>query len=153
MSLTKDLKTKLTEARRSGNTLQMGVLQVILGDVSMSEGRTGKPLSDDEVENSIRKMNAGILESMDILEKRNITDTDNYRDLQKEKIFVATLLPQTLSVEAIKFKLAEIVESLKTAKNDGQATGLAVKHLKPMGLKLLGEDVSVAVKELRNASQ
>ena len=39
--------------------------------------------------------------------------------------------------------------ALKGAKNDGQATGLAMKHLKQKGLAVLGEDVAAAVKQLR----
>ena len=35
------------------------------------------------------------------------------------------------------------------AKNDGQATGMAMKHLKQKGLAVLGEDVAAAVRQLR----
>ena len=42
-----------------------------------------------------------------------------------------------------------IAADLKGAKNDGQATGLAMKHLRQQGLAVLGEDVAAAVRQLR----
>jgi len=36
------------------------------------------------------------------------------------------------------------------AKNDGQATGVAMKHLKSSGASVTGQDVAQAVKALRS---
>jgi hypothetical protein len=58
-------------------------------------------------------------------------------------------LPKTLSVEEIAAQLGEVADAIKGAKNDGQATGVAMKHLKSKQLRVLGEDVSAAVKKLR----
>jgi ATP-dependent Clp protease ATP-binding subunit ClpX len=43
MSMLETLKQRLTECRKAGGkTAEMGVLQVVIGDASMIEGRTGK---------------------------------------------------------------------------------------------------------------
>jgi hypothetical protein len=38
---------------------------------------------------------------------------------------------------------------LKGAKNDGQATGLAMKHLRQKGLAVQGDEVASIVKDVR----
>ena len=69
--------------------------------------------------------------------------------LTAENTFLQTLLPDTLLVEEIVAQLHEVADAVRAAKNDGQATGLAMKHLKPKGLRVLGDDVSAAVKKMR----
>jgi hypothetical protein len=59
------------------------------------------------------------------------------------------LLPKTLDREAIRKELEAVAADLRGAKGEGQATGMAMKHLKGKGLAVLGEDVAVAVKEIR----
>ena len=69
--------------------------------------------------------------------------------LGRENSYLETLLPRTLDQAAIRKELEPIAAQLKGAKNDGQATGMAIKHLKQKGLAVLGEDVAAAVKQLR----
>ena len=45
--------------------------------------------------------------------------------------------------------LASQLESIKGAKSDGQATGVAMKHLKASGAVFEGNDVAAAVKQIR----
>jgi hypothetical protein len=69
--------------------------------------------------------------------------------LARENAYLGTLLPKTLDRAAIRAELGPIAAELKEARNDGQATGLAMKHLRQKGLAVQGEDVAAAVKELR----
>lgn len=149
MSLLETLHTKLTEARRSRQTLQMNVLQVLLGDASMIEARTGKKASDDEIEKMIRKLVVGNTETLELLKQKGMTGNPDCAKCTEENAFLATLLPQSMSVAEIKSALAEVADAIKAAKNDGQATGAAMKHLKSKNLKVQGEDVSAAVRQLR----
>jgi hypothetical protein len=149
MTLLETLKGKLTECRRAGKPVEMGVLQVVLGDASMIEARSGKKASDEEVEKLIRKTMLGNQETLSILEQKGMTGSDNFAKLKTESAYLAGLLPQTLSVDEIVSSLAEVADAVKGAKNDGQATGVAMKHLKSKQLKVLGDDVAVAVKKLR----
>jgi uncharacterized protein YqeY len=149
MSLLETLHTKLTEARKARNTMQMNALQVVLGDASMVEARTGKKATDDEIDKMIRKLVVGNNETMELLRQKGMTENPDYARRAEENTFLATLLPQTLSVDQIKAALAEVADAIKGAKNDGQATGTAMKHLKGKNLKVQGEDVTAAVKQLR----
>lgn len=149
MSMLETLKARLLASRKAGNAAEMGVLQVILGDASTLQARSGKPPADDEVEKLIRKTLLGNQETMGLMAERGMTGTDNYAKLQTETALLQSLLPQTLSVEAIVAELAAIADAVKAAKNDGQATGVAMKHFKGKGLRVLGEDVTAAVKRLR----
>jgi len=149
MSLLETLQAKLTEARRARQTLQMNVLQVLLGDASMIEARTGKKAADDEIDKMIRKLVVGNNETLELLKQKSMTGIPDYAKRTEENVFLATLLPQSMSVDEIKSALAEVADAIKAAKNDGQATGVAMKHLKSKNLKAQGEDVSAAVRQLR----
>jgi uncharacterized protein YqeY len=145
MSLIDTLRTKLTEARRSKAEAQKNVLSVVLGEVSTFEARSGKPPGDEEVEKMIRKVILGNTETLGLLEQRGQTNPA----LQEENALLESLLPKTLTVAEVKAHLAVILPAIQGAKNDGQATGAAMKHLKAKNVKVLGGTVAAAVKELR----
>lgn len=175
MSMKVALQAKLIEARKAKNNLQLSLLQVILGDVSTLESRSGKPATDDEVERVIRKTAEANYTSLalialgdgaedealkaagrkiaagdpELLAQIRAKNADALDRACSEDTFLVTLLPKTLSVEQIKEALVEAVDGIKAAKNDNAAMGVAMKTLKPKGLKVLGDDVVKAVKELR----
>jgi uncharacterized protein YqeY len=150
MSMLEALRERLTAARKAGETAKMNVLQVVLGDASMVEARTGHKASDEEVEKIIRKVLLGNQETMGHLEQRGQAGAEAHAKLAAESAFLQSLLPQTLSVDAIAAELAAVADALRGAKNDGQATGVAMKHLKGKGLRVLGDDVAAAVRSLRS---
>ena len=152
MTMLETLKQKLLACRKASLSIEMGVLQVVLGEASMIEARGGKPATDDELEKIIRKVILGNQETLGILQARDLSASDNFAKLTTENTLLQSLLPQTLSVPEIVQALAEIADPLRAARNDGQATGLAMKHLKGKNLRVLGEDVTVAVKQLRAAT-
>jgi uncharacterized protein YqeY len=149
MSMLETLKAKLTEARKGGHAMELGTLQVILGDASMIEARTGKKASDDEIEKIVRKLVVGNTETVELLKQKGMGENPDVVRRLAENVFLTTLLPQTLSVEEIKAALAPVVEAIRAAKSDGQATGVAMKHLKANNLKVQGDDVSAAIRQLR----
>lgn len=145
-----ELQAKLQEAMKSRNDLARDLLRIILGEVSTRRARTGKEPADAEVHAIIRSMLANNNETRKELEQRGQTTHEGYERLARENVYLETLLPKTLDQAAILKALAPIAADLQGAKNDGQATGLAMKHLKQQGLAVLGEDVSAAVKQLRS---
>jgi uncharacterized protein len=149
MSLLETLRERLTASRRAGNAVELSVLQVVLGEASMHEGRTGKKPADEEVEKLIRKTILGNQETLGLLQQRGLTAGDNLAKLTAENALLQSLLPKTLSPDEIAAQLADVADAVRAARSDGQATGVAVKHLKGKGLKVLGEDVAQAVKKLR----
>jgi uncharacterized protein len=149
MTLLETLKEKLTEYRRAQKPTEMGVLQVVLGDASMIEARTGNKASDEEVEKLIRKTILGNQETMTILEQRGLTASENHAKLTTETALLQSLLPASLTVDEIVAALDDVNDAIKAAKNDGQATGVAMKHLKSLKVRALGDDVAAAVKKIR----
>ncbi len=145
-----DLQAKLQEAVKARNDLARDLLRVILGEVSTRQARTGKLPPDTEIHAIIRSMMTNNAETRKELEQRGQTTHAAYERLGQENVYLEALLPKTLDVAAIVRELGPVAADLRAAKNDGQATGLAMKHLKSKGLAVLGEDVSAAVKQLRS---
>jgi uncharacterized protein len=150
MTLLEILKEKLTESRRAHKPVEMGVLQVVLGDASTAEARSGKAPTDEEVEKLIRKTMLGNQETLTILEQRGMTASENYAKLTTENALLKSLLPPSLTVDEIVAALDDVNDQVKAAKNDGQATGVAMKHLKSMKVRAQGDDVAAAVKKIRS---
>ena len=65
---------------------------------------------------------------------------------------LATLLPRTMSVDDLVAALGAQAEAIRAAKSDGQATGVAMKHLKTTGGAFEGNDVAAAVKKIREGA-
>src|SRR5262245_57813735 len=99
MSMLDTLKAKLTALRKSGSAVEMGVLQVVLGDASTLEARSGKKPTEDEVEKLIRKTMLGNQETLAILQQKGLTGSENYSKLKTENALLQSLLPQTLSAD------------------------------------------------------
>jgi len=148
MTLQETLKAKLLECRKAGKPTEMAVLQVVLGDAGTAEARSGKKPSDDEVEKIIRKTMLGNQETMGLMEKRG-TVGEAHANLVVENALLQSLMPATMTADEIVAALADVADAVKAAKGDGQATGVAVKQLKAKGLKALGDDVSAAVRKMR----
>ena len=144
-----DLPTMLKQAPKLKDDLSRDLLRVIMGEVSTRRARTGQEPGDEEVHGIIRKLIAGNAETRQELEQRGQTQHDAYERLGRENVYLERLLPKALDRAAVKKELEPIAAELKGAKNDGQATGLAIKHLKQKGLSVPGEEVAAAVKELR----
>jgi uncharacterized protein len=148
---TMDLRGKLQEAIKSRNDLARDVLRVVMGEVSTRQARTGKEPGNIDIHAIIRSMIANNSETRKELEQRGQTTHEGYARLAQENAYLETLLPKTLDQAAIRNELQPLAAELKAAKSDGQATGLAMKHLKQKGLAVLGEDVAAAVKQMRTS--
>jgi len=142
-----DLQTKLTQARKSGDKDSLNLLSVILGELSTLKARNGKEPTEEQVDNLIRSFRDKNNETLALLAGKG-READETR-LNKENAYLSSLLPVTMTVEEIKTALAEQVTEVRSAKSSGQATGVAMKLLKSKGLKVLGDDVKMAVEDLR----
>jgi uncharacterized protein YqeY len=144
-----DLQGKLQDAIKARDDLARDLLRVILGEVSTRRARTGTEPTDQEVHAFVRKLMASNDETRRELEQRSQTGHQAFDRLAKENAYLETLLPGPLDQGAIRQELEPLAAELEAARNDGQATGLAMKHLKQRGLTVLGQDVTAAVKEMR----
>ena len=146
MALLQTIKEQVIEAMKAKDSLKKEVLRVAQGDIEMHHTRTGEHMTDDEAQKVIRKL---IKSNQETIE--HTTDPATVEKLNKEIAILEALLPRTLGVDEIVAALAPVEADIKAAGNDGQATGVAMKHLKPQGLAVEGKDVSEAVRQIRSA--
>lgn len=139
-----DMKAAMMAAMRAGQKVEKGILRVALGEIQTIEARSGEASSDAEGEKILRKLIKSIGESRDAA-----ADEAQKATLREEIAVLERFLPKTLSVEEIIAALAPVTDALLGAGNDGQATGMAMKHLKSTDAVIEGGDVSVAVRKMR----
>jgi uncharacterized protein YqeY len=152
MGLKDTVRARFEEAKRAGQREEKNLLSVILGDIATAEARTGKDMADADVEKVLRKMVESNAETLKQLKAHGRADEPQAAALEREIGLLKTLLPQTLDVAAIVQALAPVRADIVSAKNDGQATGVAMKHLKSQSRNAQGQDVAAAVKQIRTGS-
>lgn len=139
-----EIKKRALQAMKAGNTLEKDILRLALGEIQTLEARDNRSLSDDEASAIVRKLIKSNQETRDAS-----TDEGQRQTLAQEIAVLESLLPKSLGVDEIAAALAPVVDQLRAAGNDGQATGIAMKHLKASGAVVNGKDVSLAVSRLR----
>lgn len=140
-----EIRTRMVAAMKAGNALEKGVLKLALGEIQTVEARTGEDLSDEKAAGLLRKLIKSNSESMEASE-----DGEKRATLQQEIAILDSLLPKTLDVDEITAALEPVKDQVLDAGNDGQATGVAMKHLKASGAAVEGKDVNQAVRALRS---
>lgn len=142
--LVDDIKKQITAAMKSGDTVARDVLRLALSEIQAAEARKNAPSSDDDAAAALRKLIKSNEETLALA-----GDGERAATLRREIEVLSSLLPKQLSVDDIVAALASQHEAIKAAKNDGQATGIAMKHLKSTGAAVSGNDVAAAVKKIR----
>jgi uncharacterized protein YqeY len=132
------------KAMKAGNIVEKEILRVAMGEITTDAARPGRKGDDEETQAILRKLIKSNEESL-----AQTADPGQQAQLREENEVLATFLPKSLSVAEIVSALAEVESAIKAAGNDGQATGVAMKHLKASSAVVSGKDVSEAVKRLR----
>ncbi|MDB4944641.1 MAG: hypothetical protein JWP97_4175 [Labilithrix sp.] len=143
--LVDDIKKRTAVAAKSGDTVTRDVLRLALGEIQMAEARKNAPGTEEEAAAALRKLIKSNEESLAALPSGD----SRVAALKQEIEVLKSLAPAQLTVEQIALALAPVEAAIKAASNDGQATGLAMKHLKSVGADVKGTDVGAAVKQLR----
>lgn len=138
------IRARVAQAVREKDDVARDVLRLALGEVQMAEVRSGKPQGDDEVAAIVRKLVKSNEETL-----AAAADGPQAPALRREIEVLAALLPKGMSVDDLVAALAPVAEAIRAAKNDGAATGVAMKHLKAAGGTFSGQDVGLAVKRVR----
>jgi uncharacterized protein len=144
MALVEELKKRITSSVKEGDTVARDVLRLALGEIQTAEARKSATLSDEEAAVALRKLVKSNEETLGLT-----TDGERAAALKKEIEVLSSLLPKGMSVDEIVAALSSQVDAIKAAKADGQAVGVAMKHLKSTGASVTGNDVQVAVKKIR----
>jgi uncharacterized protein len=145
MALLEQIKARMFAAMKAGNTVEKEILRVAMGEITTDAARAGKKGDDEEAQAILKKLVKSNEESLAASQ-----DETQKATLRAEIEVLNGFLPKALGVGEIVAALAPVAEAVKTAGNDGQATGVAMKHLKSLGAVVNGKDVSAAVRQLRS---
>lgn len=140
-----ELKKRAAAAVKQGDNVARDVLRLALGEIQMAEVRKGEASTEEDAAAAIRKL----IKSNDETLKALSESDERVAVLKHENDVLAGLLPAQLSVEQIAEALGAQAAAIKAAGNEGQAIGIAMKHLKAAGADVKGSDVGLAVKLLR----
>ncbi|HWA71675.1 MAG TPA: GatB/YqeY domain-containing protein [Polyangiaceae bacterium] len=140
-----EIKARMFRAMKSGDVLEKEILRVALGEITTEAARPGRKGDDAETQAILRKLIKSNDESLEA-----VTAPERRAELQRESEILRSFLPRALGEEELVAALAGVADALRAAGNDGQATGIAMKHLKTTGVVADGKAVGAAVKRLRS---
>ena len=143
--LVEDIKAAMFAAMKAKSTVEKEILRVALGEIQTQQARSSDPLDDKAVIQILRKLVKSNGETLKLAQ-------DEEANLGEEIAVLERFLPKTLDSDAILTALAPIQGDIQAAKADGQAIGLAMKHLKGQGAVVQGNDVAAAVRQLRSSA-
>ncbi len=146
MSLIDVLRKNALAAMKAKDSVATTILRLAQSEVQALQARTGRDLTDDEAFGAIRKLVKSNQETLEVVGENG----EDSATLRRELELLQELLPKRLTVDEIVAAIGSIVEAIKAAGNDGQAMGVAMKHLKSQGAQVAGTDVTEAVKRLRS---
>lgn len=141
-----EIKARMFRAMKAGDVVEKEILRVVVGEVTTDAARPGRKGSDEEAQALIRKL----VKSNDESIAAN-PDAEKLAQLQRENAILGSLLPRSMSEAEVVAALESAKDAIRAAGNDGQATGVAMKHLKAAGTTapVDGKVVSAAVRSIR----
>jgi uncharacterized protein len=139
------IKARMFQAIKSGATVEKEILRVAMGEITTDAARPGRTGSDEETLAILRKLVKSNEETL-----ASTTDAEKRSVLRQEIEILGGYLPKSLGPDEIAAALTPVLEQIKAAGNDGQATGIAMKQLKSLGAVVNGKDVATAIKTLRS---
>lgn len=138
------LKSKTMAAMKAKDSVAVTIYRLAQGEVQQNEARAGRDFTDADVQAVLKKLVKSNEETIVAT-----ADGEAKEVLVRETALLKELLPAAWGVPQIVEALASVKDAIVGAGNDGQATGVAMKHLKSLGAQVTGADVGAAVKQLR----
>jgi uncharacterized protein YqeY len=145
MALLDQIKARMFQAMKAGSTVEKEILKVAMGEITTDAARAERKGDDAEAQAILKKLVKSNEESIAASQ-----DETQKATLLAEIAVLNDFLPKSLALSEIVAALAPVADAVKAAGNDGQATGVAMKHLKGLGAEVNGKDVSAAVRQLRS---
>jgi len=139
-----ELKARMFAYMKQGATLEKEIIRVAIGEITTDAARAGRTGSDAEAQALIRKLIKSNEESL-----AANPDAERQAALKREIETLAEFLPRSKSEAELVELLAAVADGIRAASNDGQATGVAMKHLKATNVVADGKVVAAAVQRLR----
>ena len=141
-----EIKARMTRAMRERDEVVKNILGLAVGEIQTAEARANRALGDDEATAVVRKLLKSNEETLALAGAGDARSPALRREIE----VLASLLPKSMSVEQIAEALSTVAEAIRAAKSDGQAMGVAMKHLKASGAVAGAADVQQAVKQVRS---
>ncbi len=138
------IKARMFEAMKAGRVVEKEILRVAVGEITTERAREGRQGDDAEAQAIVAKLVKSNQESLAASE-----DPAQRAVLEQEIAILSAFLPKTLGIDEILGLLEPVRDAIRAAGGDGQATGVAMKHLKAAGAAVNGKEVAEAVKRLR----
>jgi len=145
MAILDELKARMNEATRSKEEVAKNIYRLAYSEMQLASARSGKDVNDEEAIAILKKLVKSNEETLTVA-----TDATQKEALAREIALLSAMLPKMLGVPEIVAALAPVVDAIRAAGNDGQATGVAMKHLKSTGASVDGKTVAAAVKQIRS---
>ncbi len=143
--LVEEIRKRRIAALKAHDTVAKNVLSVAQGDIDTIAARASREPTDDDCLQVLRKL----VKSNE--ETRSNTADDAAKDVLTQEIAILLdLLPKTLGVPEVLAALEAVAADVRAAASPGQATGVAMKHLKAIGASVDGKIVAQAVAQLRS---
>jgi uncharacterized protein YqeY len=140
-----EIKARMFQAIKAGQTLEKEILRVAVGEITTDAARPEKKGDDAEATAILRKLIKSNEETL-----AATSDPERRSQLEREIAVLGQFLPPALGEDAVIAALGPVSEAIRAAKNDGQATGVAMKHLKTTGAVVDGKVVTAAVQRIRS---
>src|SRR5450432_934138 len=115
--LVDQIKARMFQAIKAGAHLEKEILRVAVGEITTEAARPGRKGSDEEAQAILRKLVKSNEETL-----AATADEEKRTTLLEENAILAGFLPKSLTPEEILAALAPVLEQIKTAPSDGQAT-------------------------------
>lgn len=142
-TLLEELKKRLIAAMKAGAVVDKEILRVAIGEIETAASRVDA-FDDDASRAVLRKLIKSNEETRELE-----VDPAKQAALSRELEVLRELLPRELGPDELTPLLEPAREAIRAASNDGQATGVAMKHLKATGVAAHGKAVGEAVRRLR----
>jgi uncharacterized protein len=135
-----ELKKRMFAAIKASNTVEKELFRTAVGEIT----RTGEEATDERVVAVLKKMAKSAEETL------GFVDDEAKREVLKQELqLLESFVPKGVSADDLAQALAPVADAIRQAGNDGQATGVAMKHLKAQNISADGKTVALAVKQLR----
>jgi uncharacterized protein YqeY len=135
-----EIKKRMMAAMKAGNVVEKEILRTAIGELTKS----GKDVDDAAVVAVLKKLVSSNRETIGLA-----TDAAQKATLEQEISIIQGFLPASLDLAAVVSALEPVADAIRAAKNEGQAFGVASKHLKAAGASVENDDVKQAIAQLR----
>ena len=142
-----EIKTRMRAALQARDEVTKTILGLAVGELQTGEARANRELTDAEAAAIVRKLIKSNEETLSLA-----GETAEAPRLRKEIEVLSAFLPKAMGPDDIAAALGPVVDAVRAAKGDGQAMGVAMKHLKASGAVALADDVKKAVERIRAPS-